>query len=113
MVLLGTATIALGFLLRFNPLLVVVALITGVAAGKTPGEVLALFGHSFNDARYVTAVYLVLPVIGLLERYGLQARARTGGRLARGHGGTIVACLPLVPAGDRRDRTDQHRRPAR
>ena len=94
MVLLGVAVIALGFLLRFNPLLVVVAaaLATGLAAGKTPGEVLALFGHAFNDARYVTAVYLVLPVIGLLERYGLQARARA---LVAGLRGVTVGRLLL------------------
>ena len=79
MVLLGVVVIALGFLLRVNPLLVVVAaaFVTGLAAGKGPGEVLALLGHAFNDARYVTAAYLVLPVVALLERYGLQARART------------------------------------
>ena len=92
MVLLGIAVIALGFLLRFNPLLVVVAaaFVTGLAAGKTPGQVLALLGHAFNDARYVTAVYLVLPVIGLLERYGLQARARA---LVAGMRGVTVGRL--------------------
>src|SRR5207302_11104895 len=34
-------------------------------------------GHGFNDNRYVTVIYIILPVIGLLERYGLQQRART------------------------------------
>jgi uncharacterized membrane protein len=38
--------------------------------------VIAAFGKAFNDSRYVTLVYLILPVIGLLERYGLQERAR-------------------------------------
>ncbi|SFP82557.1 DUF969 domain-containing protein [Sphingomonas rubra] len=79
LVLSGVAVIALGFLLRFNPLLVIVvaALVTGLAAGLDPLAVLARFGHAFNETRYVTAIYMVLPVIGLLERSGLQARARS------------------------------------
>ena len=96
LVLSGIAVIALGFLLRFNPLLVVVvaAMVTGLAAGIEPLAVLARLGHAFNDTRYVTAIYMVLPVIGLLERAGLQARARalvgglrglTVGRLLTGY----------------------------
>ncbi|WP_294190487.1 DUF969 domain-containing protein [uncultured Sphingomonas sp.] len=96
LVLAGIAVIALGFLLRFNPMLVVVvsALVTGLAAGLDPIRVLATFGKAFNDSRYVSAIYIVLPVIGVLERYGLQARARaligqmrgvTAGRLLVGY----------------------------
>ena len=78
LVLAGIAVIAGGFLLRFNPLLVVAAsaLVTGLAAGLDPIAVLATFGKAFNDSRYVTAIYIVLPVIALLERHGLLARAR-------------------------------------
>ena len=35
-------------------------------------KVLATLGHGFNENRNVTLIYIVLPVIGLLERYGLQ-----------------------------------------
>jgi uncharacterized membrane protein len=72
------AGIILGFLLRFNPLLVVAAaaLVTGLAAGLHPIAILAAFGKAFNETRYVTIVWIVLPVIGLLERFGLQERAR-------------------------------------
>ena len=79
LVLSGIAVIALGFLLRFNPMLViaVAAAVTGLAAGISPLGVLTAFGKAFNDTRYVTAIYIVLPVIGLVERYGLQARARS------------------------------------
>ena len=78
LVLAGIAVIVAGFLLRFNPLLVVVvsAAVTGLAAGLPPLAILAAFGRAFNTNRYVTVIYLVLPVIGLLERYGLQQRAR-------------------------------------
>ena len=77
LVLCGIAVIVAGFLLRFNPLLVVAvsALVTGLAAGIAPLAILAAFGKAFNENRYVTVIYIVLPVIGLLERHGLQERA--------------------------------------
>jgi uncharacterized membrane protein len=77
--LLGVAFVVVGFAVRLNPLLVVVlaAFVTGWAAGLTPMEVLAAFGKAFNDNRFVSAAYLVLPVIGVVERAGLQERART------------------------------------
>ena len=76
--LAGIAVITAGFLLRFNPLLVVIAsaIVTGLAAGLDPVTILAAFGKAFNDNRYITIIYIVLPVIGILERHGLQARAR-------------------------------------
>lgn len=78
-VLLGIAIIVAGFMLRFNPLLVIVAaaLATGLAAGLSPVAIVAAFGKAFNDTRYVSVVWIVLPVIGLLEAYGLRERART------------------------------------
>ena len=78
LVLSGIAVIALGFLLRFNPLLVVTvaAGVTGIAAGLEPLAIVAAFGKAFNDNRYVSVIWIVLPVIGLLERHGLQERAR-------------------------------------
>ena len=92
-VLLGIAVIVVGFLLRFNPLLVVAisALVTGLAAGIDPLEVLAAFGKAFNDARYVSVVYIVLPVIGILERHGLQERARAA--IAAFRGATVGRLL--------------------
>jgi uncharacterized membrane protein len=79
LVLSGIAIIVIGFVLRFNPLLVVTvaALATGLAAGLAPLAVIAALGRAFNDNRYVSLIWIVLPVIGLLERYGLQERART------------------------------------
>ena len=77
--LIGIALVVLGFALRFNPLLVVAvaAIVTGLLGGMDFVKVLGTLGHGFNENRYVTVIYIVLPVIGLLERYGLQQRART------------------------------------
>ncbi len=79
LVLSGIAVIVIGFVLRINPLLVVTvaALVTGWAAGLDALTVVAALGKAFNDNRYVSVIWIVLPVIGLLERYGLQERART------------------------------------
>ena len=76
--LLGIALVVVGFALRFNPLLVVAvaAIVTGLLGGMPFLKVLATLGHGFNENRFVTIPYIVLPVIGLLERYGLQQRAR-------------------------------------
>jgi uncharacterized membrane protein len=77
--LIGIALVVLGFALRFNPLLVVAAaaIVTGLLGGMDFLKVIGELGHGFNENRYVTITYLVLPVIGILERYGLQQRART------------------------------------
>jgi uncharacterized membrane protein len=77
--LLGVAVVVVGFALRFNPLLVVVAaaLVTGVAAGLGPVEVLEALGKAFNENRYVSAALLIYPLVGVVERAGIQERART------------------------------------
>ncbi len=76
--LLGIGVVVIGFLIRLNPLLVIAAaaLVTGLAAGLDPIQILSAFGKAFNENRYVSVIWLILPVIGLLERYGLQERAR-------------------------------------
>ena len=76
--LLGIALVVIGFALRFNPLLVVAvaAIVTGLLGGMHFFQVLATLGKGFNDNRYVSITFIILPVIGLLERYGLQERAR-------------------------------------
>ena len=77
--LLGIALVVAGFALKLNPMLVVTAaaIVTGLLAGMDPVEVISTFGKAFNDNRIIAIVWIVLPVIGLLERFGLQQRAAT------------------------------------
>jgi uncharacterized membrane protein len=77
-VLLAVAVVVVGFALRINSMLVVtVAGITGGAiAGLTPIKIIEEFGNGFAGSRSVTVFIVVLPVIGLIERYGLQDQAR-------------------------------------
>jgi uncharacterized membrane protein len=75
--LLGIALVVVGFALRMNPLLVVTAaaIVTGLLGGMDIIEVISTFGKAFNDNRIIAIVWIVLPVIGLLERFGLQQQA--------------------------------------
>lgn len=77
-VLSGILIVVIGFLLKLNPLLVVTvaAIVTGLAAGLDPVAVISAFGKAYNENRYVSIIWILLPVVGLLERYGLQQRAR-------------------------------------
>ncbi|MDR3525949.1 MAG: DUF969 domain-containing protein, partial [Rhizomicrobium sp.] len=83
----------IGFALRFNPLLVVTvaAIATGLSAGFDLIKVIALLGKAFVDSRFMAVAWLVLPVIGLLERGGLRERARS--LIAKLHGATAGGLL--------------------
>ncbi len=75
--LLGVAVVVIGFALRFNPVPVVVAagVVSGFAAGKSAGDILALLGTSFVSERALLLFVLTLPAIGVLERAGLREHA--------------------------------------
>ncbi|HEV2866408.1 MAG TPA: DUF969 domain-containing protein [Allosphingosinicella sp.] len=94
-VLAGILIVVAGFALRLNPMLVVsaAALATGLIAGKSPIEVISLLGKAFNDNRIIAIVWIVLPVVGLLERFGLQQRAA---RLIRAMKAATAGRLLLV-----------------
>jgi uncharacterized membrane protein len=88
--LVGILVVVVGFALRLNALLVVTVagLVTGLASGLGPVEVVSAFGKAFVESRYVAIVWMVLPVIGLLERAGLKERART-----------VIAGIPAATTG--------------
>lgn len=75
--LAGIAIVVIGFALRANPLAVVVAAAfgSGLGAGLSLSEVVAAMGKAFHQNRYVSVPWLALPVIGLMERAGLQEQA--------------------------------------
>ena len=88
--LIGILIVVAGFAARLNPLLVVTVagLATGLASGLGPVAVISAFGKAFVESRYVAIVWLVLPVIGLLERAGLKERARI-----------VIAAIPAATTG--------------
>ena len=110
--LLGIAIVVAGFVLRYNPVLVVVlaGLASGLLAGKPVGELLALLGESFVSNRALLLYGLTLPAIGLLERAGLREhvhawilrlRGMTLARLLTGYLGLrqLLSMLGLTNVG--------------
>ncbi|MFY0805695.1 DUF969 domain-containing protein [Peribacillus frigoritolerans] len=77
MVLIGVLLIMIGFVLRFNSAVVVTvsALVTGMIAGIPITSIITQFGEAFTTNRYMSILIVTLPVIGLLEKNGLQQQA--------------------------------------
>lgn len=77
--LLGIGVVMLGFLLKFNPVLVVLVagIVTGLAALMPIREILAQLGEGFLKTRTLPVILLLpLAVIGLAERHGLKQQAQ-------------------------------------
>ncbi len=76
--LIGVLIVIIGFALRVNALLVVTVagIATGFAGGLHVIVIISDFGHAYTENRYISLVWLTLPVIGLLERGGLKERAQ-------------------------------------
>ncbi|NMM11105.1 MAG: DUF969 domain-containing protein [Polaromonas sp.] len=78
--LIGVAVIIAGFILRFNPMLVVIitAIATAFAAGFPLDKILTTIGNGFIKTRNLPLIILLpLAVIGLLERHGLRQHAQS------------------------------------
>ncbi len=77
-VLLAVAVVVIGFALKLNSMLVVTVagIVAGLIAGLNPVKIIEAFGTGFAGSRSVTVFIVVLPIIGLIERYGLQHQAR-------------------------------------
>src|SRR5688572_5057116 len=73
--LLGILVVAIGFGFRVNALVVVLAsgLVTGLAAGFSLRGVVGMRVKLFaNNRGLILPIVLMLPVVGLLEKHGLQ-----------------------------------------
>ncbi len=75
--LIGVLIVIIGLLMRFNTLLVVLVagFATGLVAGMSPAEIFAAIGKAFVTNRYMSLLILVLPVVGILERFGMREKA--------------------------------------
>lgn len=75
--LIGVLIVILGFVFKLETLftVLVAGLATGLVAGMDLNEILTVLGQSFVANRAVSLFILTLPVIGILERYGLRQRA--------------------------------------
>jgi uncharacterized membrane protein len=91
--LASIALVALGFVRRWNAVVVVVSagLLSGVLAGLSIPEVLGLVGETFAGNRSLLLFVLTLPAIGVLERAGLREHAQAW--IARMRGLTLARLL--------------------
>lgn len=75
--LIGILVVILGFVFKVETLftVLVAGIATGLVAGMDIMDILNTLGQSFADNRAVSLFIMTLPVIGILERYGLKQRA--------------------------------------
>lgn len=75
--LIGVLIIIIGFFLKLDTVAVVLAagIVTGLVGGLDLNEILKTLGEAFIANRYMSLFLVTLPVIGILERYGLKERA--------------------------------------
>ncbi|UJF17553.1 DUF969 domain-containing protein [Vibrio sp. SS-MA-C1-2] len=97
--LIGIAIITVGLALRLNTLLVILTagIVTGLVAKIPMMEILSILGASFTKNRYMSLFILVLPMIGVLERYGLRERAETLiGSIKKASAGKVILSYLLL-----------------
>ena len=77
MQLIGILVIVVGFILRLDTIAVVLTagVLTGLLGGMSIVEILTTLGSTFTTQRSMALFLLILPIIGLCERYGLKERA--------------------------------------
>lgn len=75
--LIGIIIIILGFLLKIDTIAVILiaAVVTGLVSGLDFYAILDTLGKAFVDNRLVTLFILTLPMVGLIERFGLKKQA--------------------------------------
>ncbi len=75
--LIGILIVVFGFLLKVETLFTILlaGICTGLVSGLSINEILTIIGDSFISNRAVSLFMITLPVIGILERYGLRQRA--------------------------------------
>ena len=77
--LIGVAVIIAGFILKQNPVMIVIvaAIVTGLSASMSIETILTSLGTGFIKTRNLPLILLLpLAIIGLLERYGLKEQAQ-------------------------------------
>lgn len=77
MELIGIVVVIVGFLLKFDTIAVVLTagVVTGLIAKMDLIQILHIIGDTFVNQRHMALFLLILPIIGMCERYGLKERA--------------------------------------
>ncbi len=75
--LIGVLIVVVGFALKIDTIatVVIAGIVTGLVAEMNFVDILKTLGNAFLTNRTATLFVLTLPVIGLLERYGLKDKS--------------------------------------
>ena len=73
----GVVIVVVGLVLKLYPLLVVLAagVVTGLVSNMSIVQILEAIGNAFVTNRAMSILILILPVVGLCERFGLREQA--------------------------------------
>lgn len=75
--LIGIVIIVVGFYLKWDTIgtVLIAAVVTGLVSNMNFIEILETLGKAFVDNRMVSLFILTLPMVGIIERYGLKTQA--------------------------------------
>lgn len=98
MQLIGILVIVVGFILKLDTIAVVLSagVLTGLLGGMSIVEILNTLGSTFTTQRSMSIFLLILPIIGLCERYGLKERATYLIQKLKGMSAGRIATLYLL-----------------
>lgn len=97
--LFGVLIVVIGFILKFDPLAIVVVsgIVTGLIGGLGFVEILEILGNAFVSQRLITIFIITLPAVGLMERYGLRERASWAiGQIKGAKAGGVLSIYLIV-----------------
>ncbi|WP_436965883.1 DUF969 domain-containing protein [Staphylococcus shinii] len=97
--LIGILIIILGFLFKIDTIAVILiaAVVTGIVSGLDFHSILETLGKAFVDNRLVTLFILTLPMVGLIERFGLKKQASNMiGKVKRVTSGRLMTIYLLI-----------------
>ncbi|WP_436963354.1 DUF969 domain-containing protein [Staphylococcus xylosus] len=97
--LIGILIIILGFLFKIDTIAVILiaAVFTGIVSGLDFYSILETLGKAFVDNRLVTLFILTLPMVGLIERFGLKKQASNMiGKVKRVTSGRLMTIYLLI-----------------
>ncbi|PKI15192.1 DUF969 domain-containing protein [Staphylococcus shinii] len=97
--LIGILIIILGFLFKIDTIAVIIiaAVVTGLVSGLDFYSILETLGKAFVDNRLVTLFILTLPMVGLIERFGLKKQASNMiGKVKRVTSGRLMTIYLLI-----------------
>ncbi len=97
--LIGILIVIVGFALKFDniAIILIAALVTGLAGGMSVGKILGVFGDSFVANRGMCIFIVIMLVTGTLERNGLkETAAKLIGKVKNATAGVVISAYGVL-----------------